>query len=84
MVNVVRPSYVELSIVVEFVRTQSGSSDRIKRVVERALRRFLHPLYGGRADTGWVFGRSVLKIDLYQVIEDVEGVFEYGDVIVRR
>jgi hypothetical protein len=74
IVNVVRPSFVELSVVVEFVRTQSGSSDRIKRGVERALRRFLHPLHGARAGTGWVFGRSVLKIDLYQVIEDVDGV----------
>jgi predicted phage baseplate assembly protein len=74
VVNVVRPSYAELSVDIEFVRTQSGASDRIKRGVERALRKFLHPLYGGRHSTGWPFGRAVLKIDLYQVVEDVDGV----------
>ena len=35
---------------------------------------------GGRAGGGWDFGRSVLKIDLYQVIEDIEGV-DYVDKI---
>ena len=74
IVNVVRPSYAEISVHVEFVRTQSGASDRIKRGIERALRKFLHPLYGGRASKGWPFGRAVLKIDLYQVVEDVDGV----------
>ena len=74
VVNVVRPSFAELSVQVEFVRTQSGASDRIKKGIEEALRRFLHPLYGGRSGKGWMFGRSVLKIDLYQVVEEVEGV----------
>ncbi|MGM0576307.1 MAG: putative baseplate assembly protein [Myxococcota bacterium] len=74
VVNVVRPSYAELSVDVEFVRTQAGASDRIKRGIERALRKFLHPLYGGRSAKGWPFGRAVLKIDLYQVIEEVDGV----------
>ena len=74
MVNVVRPAYVELSVHVEFVRTPAGSSDRIKRGIEHALRRFLHPLYGGRNGKGWGFGRDVLKIDIYQVVEEVEGI----------
>lgn len=74
ILNVVRPSYVELSVHVEFVRTQAGSSDRIKHGIERALLRFLHPLHGGRSGKGWGFGRDVLKIDIYQVVEEVEGV----------
>jgi hypothetical protein len=83
MVNVVRPSYVELSVQVEFVRTPAGSSDRIKRGIEQALRRFLHPLYGGRNGKGWGFGRDVLKIDIYQIVEDVEGV-DYVDRVHLR
>ena len=74
VVHVARPAYAELSVDIEFVRTQSGSSDRIKRGIERALRRTLHPLYGGRSGAGWDFGRDVLKIDLYQVVEEVAGV----------
>jgi len=80
VLHVVRPSYAELSVDVTFARAQGGSIDRIQRSIERALRRFLHPLVGGRTGGGWDFGRSVLKIDLYQVIEDVEGV-DYVDRI---
>jgi hypothetical protein len=38
------------------------------------VRRFLHPLYGFRSAKGWPFGRDVLKVDLYHVIEQVDGV----------
>ncbi len=57
-----------------FVGATSGPSDRIKRQIDRNLRRFLHPLCGGRDGKGWPFGRSVYKVDLYHVVEEVEGV----------
>ena len=74
IVRVVRPRYVEISIAVEVVRTTSGSSDVLRRNVEDKLRRFLHPLVGGRSGQGWDFGRNVLKLDLYHVVEEVDGV----------
>ncbi|MCA9557420.1 MAG: putative baseplate assembly protein [Myxococcales bacterium] len=74
IVRVVRPRYVEISIGVEVVRTTSGSSDAVRRAVEDKLRRFLHPLVGGRSGGGWDFGRNVLKLDLYHVVEEVDGV----------
>lgn len=79
IVNVTRPRYVELSIVVEVIRSTSGSGEALRRAVEMRLRTFLHPLVGGRDGRGWPFGRNVLKLDLYHVIEDVEGV----DVVHR-
>lgn len=82
-VNVVRPSYAELSLEVEFVRSRTGLTDRVRRDIERSLRRYLHPLVGGRHGRGWDFGRSVLKVDLYQVLEEVEGL-EYVDRIRLR
>ncbi len=83
IVNVVRPSYAELSIEVEIVRMTSAPSDRIKRQIEQALRRFLHPLVGGRQGKGWPFGRAVLKVDLYHVVEQVDGV-DFVDKIRLR
>lgn len=74
VVNVVRPAYVDLSLEVEIVRLHTGAIDRIKKDVSSALRRFLHPLTGGRNGKGWPFGRAVLKVDLYQVIENIDGV----------
>ena len=34
----------------------------------------MHPIVGGRDGHGWKFGRSVLKVDLYHIVENVEGV----------
>ena len=74
IVRVSRPRYAEMSIHVKIVRDSAGSSDRVKRAIDQNLRRFLNPLVGGRSGKGWPFGRSVYKVDLYHVIEEVEGV----------
>ncbi|MCA9630660.1 MAG: hypothetical protein KC766_23475, partial [Myxococcales bacterium] len=74
VVNVVRPSYMECSLRIEIVCAQSGASDKIKKTIEREVRRFVHPLKGWRSGKGWPFGRSLLKVDLYQVVESVDGV----------
>jgi hypothetical protein len=79
IVHVAPPRYVEISIRVEVIRKTSGTSEALRRAVEERLRTFLHPLMGGRDAQGWAFGRNVLKLDLYHVIEDVEGV----DVVHR-
>jgi predicted phage baseplate assembly protein len=74
IINVVRPNYVEISVRIEVVKLTTGASDRIKRDIQRAVRRFLHPLYGFRNGKGWPFGRALLKVDLYHEIEKVDGV----------
>ena len=74
LVNVVKPRFQEVMVEVVIARRLSGSSDRIKMDVRRLLERFLHPLTGGRDGQGWPFGRSVLKVDLFRVVERVEGV----------
>ncbi len=80
LVKVTRPRYVDISVKVDVIRATTGSSEKIKRQIERALRIFLHPLRGGRSGKGWAFGRNVLKMDLYHVVEEVEGV-EFVDQI---
>lgn len=74
VVNVVRPRYVELSLSVEIRRYSRAGSGRVKTDIANALRRFLHPLQGGRDGNGWPFGRGVFKVDLFHVIEELEGV----------
>ena len=80
-VHAERPQYTELSINLEIIRTSTGASDRLKRDIVKALRKFLHPIVGGRDGKGWKFGRSVLKVDLYHIVENVEGV-EFVDRIL--
>lgn len=74
VIHVVRPRYVDISLELKIVRATSGPSDRVKRQIDQNLRRFLHPLVGGRDGKGWPFGRSVYKVDLYHLVEEVEGV----------
>jgi predicted phage baseplate assembly protein len=74
LVNVARPRYVDITVRVDVIRAPTGSADKVKREIEKALRVFLHPLRGGRNGKGWAFGRNVLKMDLYHVIEEVAGV----------
>mgnify|MGYP000017637135 CR=1 FL=1 len=80
IVNVTKPRYVDISVKVDVIRATTGSSEKIKRQIERSLRIFLHPLRGGRGGKGWAFGRNVLKMDLYHVVEEVNGV-EFVDQI---
>jgi hypothetical protein len=74
VLNVIRPRYKDLSLKITLLRRTVGTSDRLRRDIEVKLRRFLHPLIGGKAGTGWEFGRPVLKSDLVHLIEEVPGV----------
>ena len=74
IVSVIKPRYVDLSLTIELVREPGGSSEDIKAQVEFNLRKFLHPIVGGRNGRGWPFGRVLHKVDLYNVAEEVNGV----------
>jgi hypothetical protein len=74
VVEVIKPGYIEISIKVTLVRRTVGQTDRLKREIEDRLRRYLHPLVGGRDGKGWPFGRAVYKSDLAHLVEEVPGV----------
>jgi hypothetical protein len=71
---VVKPRYEEFSVKVTLLRRTIGTSDRLRRDIEERVRKYLHPLYGGRDGKGWIFGRPVLKSDLIHLVEEVPGV----------
>jgi hypothetical protein len=48
--------------------------------IESRVRRYLHPLVGGRDAQGWPFGRAVLKTDLIHLVEEVPGVEGVADI----
>jgi hypothetical protein len=74
ILSVVKPRYEEFSVKVTLLRRTIGASDRLRRDIEERLRRFMHPIYGGRDAKGWPFGRPVLKSDLVHLVEEVPGV----------
>ncbi|HYO90429.1 MAG TPA: baseplate J/gp47 family protein, partial [Pyrinomonadaceae bacterium] len=75
-VYVIAPAYVEVSVQATIsLRTGFESATVLERV-ETALNNFLRPLAveTDPKSTGWPFGRTVFKSEIYQVIELVEGV----------
>jgi hypothetical protein len=83
VLNVIKPRYEDLSLKVTLLRRTIGTSDRLRKEIEQKLRRYLHPLVGGRDEKGWEFGRPVLKTELIHVIEEIPGVEGVDDLEIR-
>jgi predicted phage baseplate assembly protein len=83
LLTVSKPGYIELSLKVALLRRTIGVSDRMRREIEERLRRYLHPLVGGRDGKGWPFGRAVLKTELIHLVEEVPGVEGVDSVEMR-
>jgi hypothetical protein len=75
-VQVIPPDYTLVPIAVTVVRDFSSRlpQDTVKQRVKQAIEDFLSPVMGGVDRTGWEFGRSVFRSELYQVLESVPGV----------
>jgi hypothetical protein len=73
--NIGKPRYVEVSVDVDVVLKPLGTKgESLKREIENAVRKHVHPLQGGADGKGWPFGRVLVKSDLLKVIEAVGGV----------
>jgi len=74
IVHVVRPRYRNIAVSVTLIRQPVGSSEAIKTETVKRVNEFLHPLRGGKNRRGWPFGRSLTKLDVYHVCEQIGGV----------
>lgn len=70
-----KPRYVEVSLDIDVVLKPLGPrGESLKREIEKAVRKYVHPLQGGSEGQGWPFGRLLGKSDLLKVAESVSGV----------
>ena len=77
--HIERPTYLEVSFEISYqIKATGADPERTKRDLEKNLRRYMHPLWGGNDGKGWPFGKALMKTDLYRVVEDTNGV-EYVD-----
>ncbi len=82
IVHIEKPIYAEISLRVSILRRTIGQSDRLKREIEERVRKFLHPLAGGKDGDGWPFGRAVYKSDLAHLVEDIPGLETVDDITI--
>ncbi len=80
--HVIAPAFVEIRIIADVSLKPRMSAELIRMKIEQALDDFLNPTYGGADKTGWPFGRSVYKSEIYHVIGAVPGVSCINQVTV--
>jgi len=73
-INLIGPGYIRVGAKarVQFI-TISEAKTIEGRIIDN-LKQFFHPLYGGPEEEGWDFGRNVYISEVYEVIENTEGV----------
>jgi predicted phage baseplate assembly protein len=81
---VVGPEYIRVDVQVEVgLKSVEGASGVVAEI-EDVLSRYLHPLMGGLAGTGWDFGRKPRVSDLYVVLKAVRGVDYVKTLVVNE
>jgi Baseplate J-like protein len=73
-VEVVGPTYVEISVRARVQALDRTDSNALQQRVVDALNDFFDPLRGGPEKNGWPFGRDVYRSEVLQVLDEVEGV----------
>lgn len=72
--EVTGPHYVTVSVGARLAARRLAVPADVRRRAAAALDTFLDPLRGGPAGTGWPFGRDVVRAEVLQLLDDVEGV----------
>ena len=78
--EVTGPVYTEVAVRARVRR--AGPAAGLRDRITAALDAFFHPLRGGPAGDGWLFGRDVARSEVLQVIDAVEGVDHVVDLEV--
>lgn len=74
-IHVISPIYVKVIVNARIVPKDTfRDDDQIRKNVIEKLNLFLHPIKGGVDEKGWPIGRNIYLSDVYNLIENVEGV----------
>lgn len=77
-INMIGPGYIRVGVEADVKYISISAAKIIEGRIIDNLKSFFHPLYGGPEKKGWDFGRNVYISEVYEVIENTEGV-DYVD-----
>lgn len=80
--SVVGPLYLRVDIQLTVRLASRRDDDRVKRALQTAFARYLHPLTG-REGQGWSFGRVPQASDIHRVIRAVDGIDHVEKLDIR-
>ncbi|WP_219903932.1 baseplate protein J [Stenomitos frigidus] len=82
--HVVYPDYVQISVSAKLHLEPGRVFDQVKTICINQLAQFFHPLSSGKDQQGWPFGRSVYISEIYQQLDQVEGVDYVQDLRINN
>jgi hypothetical protein len=72
--HVIGPNYVEVGVSCRVYLKKRVAESTARVTIERAIREFLDPVFGGPTGDGWPFGRSIFPSEISQQLTRVSGV----------
>ncbi len=72
--HVVGPKYIDVGINFQVVEKPNVNPEDLVKNVRQRLEDFLNPIAGGHDGKGWPFGRDIFISEIYQIIEETEGL----------
>lgn len=72
--HVIGPEYVKIAVTCNVRIKKKNSPTEVTKRIQNELNKFLDPLKGGPDGKGWPFGRAVYKSEIYQIINNIEGL----------
>lgn len=81
-IHVIKPEYIKISVKCRVMITKKSDESMVAERIKNKLTNFLDPLKGGPEGKGWPFGRHVYPSEIYQKIDDVDGVDYTTDVLL--
>lgn len=81
-INLIGPGYIQVWVDACVHFTSITEAKSIERRILDNLQQFFHPLHGGPEKNGWDFGRNVYISEVYELIENTEGVDYVDDLIL--
>jgi hypothetical protein len=81
-IGVIGPTYLPIGLNATVIPRDVSEAGRVRRRVEAAAARFLHPLTGGPEGRGWPFGRDVYQSDVAALLEGVAGVDYIAELVL--
>jgi cobalamin biosynthesis Mg chelatase CobN len=80
--HVVGPTYVPISADIQVVRRHDALDEELRDRIVQAIEDFLSPLPNNSNPQGWPFGRNVYVSELYELLEQVEGIDYIPDILL--
>jgi hypothetical protein len=67
-------NYIKIHVEVTVVPVSLEATARVDEGVMKALKRYIHPLTGGRQGMGWEFGKSICRSEIFALLESISDV----------